>query len=338
MKASGIARWFVRNLDVLAFGTALATVGPLMLWWSVLVRRNIWEMDRLTREYLSTVPDLNERTRQLLELEQHTQRQLFMISGETTLAGVLLAVLTMVLFMVARHRRAEHRRLQTMLQLTSHQLKTPIAGLRMLLQSLGSGAVPAELNAQMLQRGVLECDRLEHLVESILAFQRAVVRAARSEVVSSAELVEGILAHRKHLTEVEEATWGSRAPTWVQCDPDAVRVVLENVLDNARKYGGGKVTLSERSNDGRWRLEVSDSGQGFEPSHAERLFEPFEREDGAGTAHGSGLGLYISRQLALKMRGNLTASSPGKGQGARFVLDLPLGKPPHHAHQKVVHD
>ncbi|MCC6333971.1 MAG: HAMP domain-containing histidine kinase [Myxococcales bacterium] len=321
-----LKRFFGRNLDVFLFGAALSTVGPLMAWWSVLVRRNILAMDRLSRAELELLPDAAERARRLAELDAHTARQIFMISGETALAGLLLLILTVVLFAVARKRAAENKRMQTMLQLTSHQLKTPVAGVRMLLQSLGSGVVPQDLQAQLIQRGVAECDRLEHLVETILAFQRSVARASRTEVVPSDRLIGEILAHRESISGKEEAAWVKRQSTPIACDPDGVRVVLENLLDNARKYGGGHVELSESVAAQRWRLEVRDRGIGFEPSHAERLFEPFEREEGSGVAHGSGLGLYISRQLARRMHGELTASSPGKGQGSVFVLELPVAR------------
>jgi signal transduction histidine kinase len=196
----------------------------------------------------------------------------------------------------------------------------------MLLQSLGSGVVPQEMQAQLLERGIAECDRLEHLVETILAFQRSVARSSRAEVMASDRLIGEILAHREQTSGKGEATWARREPTPLLCDPDAVRVVMENLLDNARKYGGGQVELSESVEGHRWRLEVRDRGIGFEPSHAERLFEPFEREAGSGAAHGSGLGLYIARQLARRMRGELTATSPGKGQGSTFVFELPVGR------------
>lgn len=332
-----LKRFFARNLDVVLFGLALTSVGPLMAWWSVLVRRNILAMDRLARADLELLPDVAERARRVAELDTHTARQLFMISGETTLAGLLLVVLAVVLFAIARKRQNENRRMQTMLQLTSHQLKTPIAGVRMLLQSLGSGVVPQDMQAQLLARGVAECDRLEHLVETILAFQRSVARGARTEVMSSDRLIGEILTHREQTSGKAEASWTKREPTPLLCDPDAVRVVLENLLDNARKYGGGQVELSESVSGPRWRLEVKDSGIGFDPSHAEQLFEPFEREEGSGAAHGSGLGLYIARQLARRMHGDLKATSPGKGQGSTFVLELPVGRARAQATGEVAH-
>lgn len=332
-----LTRFFARNFDVIVFGAALASVGPLMAWWSVLVRRNIISMDRLSRVHLLMMTDGDEKNLGLAALDAHTRRQLFMISGETVVAALLLTVLAIVLFGVARARRNENQRLQTMLQLTSHQLKTPIAGMRTLLQSLENGAIPVQLHKQFLARGVAECDRLEHLVETILAYQRSVARRANLELTTTDRLLGDILEHRSAMAPGEGLVWTTRAPAAVLCDVDAMHVVLENLLDNARKYGGSAVELIEAQHSGRWSLSVKDHGQGFDQADVERLFEPFERGGGAGVAHGSGLGLFIARQLMRRMGGDLRAKSDGRGTGATFTLELPLAPNAAAARSEVAH-
>lgn len=319
--------WLASNYDVILFAIALVSVGPLMAWWSVLVRRNILHTDQLLRAQIETTFDGAQRTERIATLDETTHRQLFMIGGESAMAGVLIFVLAVALFAVARHRRRETERLQSMLSLTTHQLKTPLAGVRALLQSLGNGAIPADAQARFINQGVAECDRLEHLVETTLAYQRTVAHAGKLEPIATRTLVSEILEHRRASFPEDEVTWTPGTGVQVICDRDAVRVVLENLLDNARKYGGGKVELAEVSRNTKWRLEVRDRGQGFETRDAERLFEPFERGSGGkGVAHGSGLGLYISRQLARRMRGELTAKSDGPGQGSTFALELEVSR------------
>lgn len=320
-------QFLARNLDVIVFGAALSSVGPLMAWWAVLVRRNIKGSDLLLRGQIEATFDGAARLERLAALDEATHRQMFMISGESSMAGLLLCVLAVVLFMVARKRQRETQRLQSMLSLTTHQLKTPLAGVRALLQSLGNGSIPAELHARFLNQGIAECDRLEHLVETTLAYQRTVARGlGRPEVVPARQLVAEILEHRRASFPDDDVRWEPTEQVSVSCDKDAVRVVLENLLDNARKYGGGRVDLVGQSRGPRWRLEIRDTGQGFPPEDAERLFEPFERGGGQGVAHGSGLGLFISRQLARRMHGELTAKSDGPGLGSVFALELPLAR------------
>lgn len=321
---SRFTRALRNNLDVVAFTLALLSVAPLMAWWSVLVRRNITSIDALVRGSIEALPLGEARTVQLANLDAHTQRQLFMITGESLLGGLMFAVLAVVLFAVARHRLRENARLQSLLQLTSHQLKTPIAATRTLLQSLGNGSIPAHQEKEFLARGVAQCDRLEHMVETILAYQRTVAKRGRLHTVETQALVGSIIAHRRAMFPTEAIAWSVRSPSMVRADPDAVHVVIENLLDNGLKYGNGNLTLVEAVAGNRWQLVVSDNGQGFSPSEAERLFEPFERGGGAGVSHGSGLGLYIARKLSRAMGGDLRASSEGHGRGAAFTFELPI--------------
>ena len=113
----------------------------------------------------------------------------------------------------------------------------------------------------------------------------------------------------------------------VLADRDGLRVILENLLDNASKYGGGSVRLAAGVGDGRWRLDISDQGRGFAPETAEKLFDLHNRGSGEGITHGAGLGLAIARQLARRMGGDITAHSAGPGQGAVFTVTLMLAPP-----------
>jgi signal transduction histidine kinase len=107
-------------------------------------------------------------------------------------------------------------------------------------------------------------------------------------------------------------------------DPDAIRRILVNLLDNAHKYGGGSVRLATASGEGRWRLEIRDQGRGFAPETAEKLFDLHNRGSGEGVTHGAGLGLAIARQLARRMGGDISAYSAGPGLGAVFTVTMLL--------------
>jgi two-component system sensor histidine kinase MprB len=211
--------------------------------------------------------------------------------------------------------------MERLLQFTSHELKTPIAGVRALLQTLAQDRVPADMRGELLSDGVAACDRLEHLAETILAYQRAVVAPVVLAPRDAPGLVEEVLAHRRHSMPGEDLEVRLE-PAHVLAEPDAVRVVLENLLDNARKYGGRHVRVEGRATPAGWDLRVTDDGPGFAPAEAERLFDPFARRSGDGVTHGAGLGLFLSRQLARDLGGDLRAESAGPGAGATFTLSL----------------
>jgi signal transduction histidine kinase len=107
-------------------------------------------------------------------------------------------------------------------------------------------------------------------------------------------------------------------------DADRIQQVLVNLLDNALKYGGERVTLRVENGERFVRVSVADDGPGIPPVVQERIFDKFYRADPQLThgPGGTGLGLYISRELVRRMDGRLGVSST-PGEGATFVLELP---------------
>ena len=126
---------------------------------------------------------------------------------------------------------------------------------------------------------------------------------------------------------IEVAVSKSRALPPIAADPDKLRQILTNLIDNAIKYSpdGGRVTVEISRSGGRVRFRVSDEGLGIPPAEQDRIFEKFFRLDpnltrGVG---GTGLGLYISRELVTRMNGRIWVDSDGRS-GSSFLLELPI--------------
>jgi signal transduction histidine kinase len=114
-------------------------------------------------------------------------------------------------------------------------------------------------------------------------------------------------------------------------DPDKVSRVLINLVDNGIKYSpdGGRVVLTVAAAGSHVRFSVADEGLGIPPSDQRRVFEKFYRHDpnmnrGVG---GTGLGLYICRELVRRMDGRIWVESPGLGRGSVFHVELPSAAP-----------
>ncbi len=215
----------------------------------------------------------------------------------------------------------------------SHELRTPLAaiyGAAMTLQRSDVQLNDAQ-RAGMLEVIAGESERLARIVNDILLASRLDSGAATVEIgrTDAAEVARSVLAAAEaHLPPGVELGLAVPEPSpQVAADPDGLRQVLVNLVENAVKYSpnGGLVELELARADGRVRFAVRDRGLGIPASEHERIFEKFFRLDpnlsrGVG---GTGLGLYISRELVRRMGGRIRVDSE-PGRGSTFSFELPL--------------
>ena len=215
----------------------------------------------------------------------------------------------------------------------SHELRTPMTSIAGAARTLLRREIDLDPERQriLLQMIVDESDRLARIVDQILLASR--IEAGVLDVVPEAhdarEIAVSVVEHARLRAprDVELVVDAPDELSEVACDADRLRQVLGNLVDNAIKYspGGGTVTVELRENHEMLRFAVHDEGLGFDPARAEELFERFRRLDphlthGIG---GTGLGLYISRELVRRMGGDIWATSE-PGEGSTFVFELPL--------------
>lgn len=324
-------QWLAERAELVVLAVTLVLTASLVFWWTILLGGELRSNEALERELLATQTHLtaDQIAAREAELLEHRDRRKVMLVGESTLLALLLSGSLVVLFLLAQRRRQQREDMEKLLQFTSHEFKTPVAGVKGLLQSLAIGSIPEAQRAELIRLGQLECDRLEHLAETILAYQRAMSRDPRASAqrIDAARFIADLLAHRARTSSGGDVQVALIDAVEVLADRDALRVILENLLDNAQKYGGGQVKLAAGTSDGHWRLDISDQGRGFEPGIAEKLFDLHNRGGGEGMTHGAGLGLAIARQLARRLGGDIRAHSAGPGLGAVFTVTLQLAPP-----------
>jgi PAS domain S-box-containing protein len=213
----------------------------------------------------------------------------------------------------------------------SHELRTPLAaiyGAAMTVRRGGPGI--DERREELLDVIAAEAERLARTINDVLWASRLETGTVHVSIESCdpGELLEGVAAAaRTHLPPNLELEVGdANAVPRVAADPDRVRQVLSNLLDNAVKYSpdGGVISLSVEDGGGKVRFVVRDEGLGIPPSERQRIFEKFYRLDpnltrGVG---GTGLGLYICRELVEQMGGRLSVAANDKG-GSSFSMELP---------------
>ncbi len=241
-----------------------------------------------------------------------------------------LAAGGLLLVRAARRARLESARKTTFIDNLSHELKIPLAVVRMKTERLLAGKVtdPGKLRAAY-QTIADENGEVIRQVDDLLDLVRTGKGTRRyARVAFDLNLVahEAATALRDRFSpnglEVKLADGNVR----VNADPDAVRQIVRNLLDNAAKYAAAKgpVEIEVSHGDGRAAVTVSDRGDGIPPDQRERIFERFYRIDNdlTRTTGGTGIGLCLARCFARDMGGDVAVSAR-PGGGSVFALELP---------------
>jgi signal transduction histidine kinase len=214
----------------------------------------------------------------------------------------------------------------------SHELRTPIAAVYGTFRTLLREDVTLQPDREraLLEIGLQESERLARVVDDLLLVGQLDSGAPRIEQTSCdlqalvAGLVEATAPRLNGTHLLATAIADDVQP--VRCDPMRLRQVLANLIENAIKYSpdGGTVTVSAASERRMTRIDVSDTGIGIPEHDQQRIFERFVRLDPALTrgVGGTGLGLYICRELVERMGGRISVSSR-LGAGSTFTVELP---------------
>lgn len=217
----------------------------------------------------------------------------------------------------------------------SHELKTPLALIRMYGETLGLGRARDGEQAQHFGSIIArESERLTTMIQRILDFsrQQAGTLSYAPRRIELTALLHGICdAYTPHL-EARGAVLVDtvRGEVFVDCDENACESAVVNLLENAAKYAiegddDHAIELDLLMVDGDVIIEVRDRGRGIPAAEAETVFDPFYRATNSGEVRGAGIGLSLVRHFARAHGGDATAA-PRPGGGAVFRLTLPIAK------------
>jgi len=253
--------------------------------------------------------------------------------GVLLLSTLISGVALNTTFLVREIRRNEQQ--DAFINAVTHELKTPVASIRLYLETLQARTVDEVKRQEFYHIMLLESDRLLATIEQILRTGR-IGAASHKLNLGSIELggmVEECLLRARTLYHMpaESLAYYPGPPVTILGDPDEVRAALSNLIDNAVKYSGNdvRVTVETAKVDGKYvTVRVRDQGLGIPKTELKQIFKRFYRVPGAPATRvkGIGLGLYIVRSVAKRHGGRAWAESEGPGRGSTFVLQLPIAK------------
>ncbi len=256
---------------------------------------------------------------------------MLIVFGSIFFLVIIAGVVVNTIFLVREIRRNEQH--DSFINAVTHKLKTPVASIRLYLQTLQSRELEEEKRREFYRIMLEDSDRLLHTIDQVLhagATGSILRRSARVRLdlgQIARECVE-LARTRFHLGPGALEYVEHTASAIVLGDGEELKAAVWNLLDNAVKYSQGDpkivVELEELHNN-RVAVRVTDHGVGISPAELKRIFKRFYRIPAsvAVRTKGSGLGLFIVRSVARKHGGRAFAQSAGPGQGSTFTLLLP---------------
>ena len=246
---------------------------------------------------------------------------------------IITGVVLNTIFLVREIRRNEQH--EAFINSVTHELKTPVASMKLYLQTLQNRSVDEAKRQQFYGAMVEDSDRLLATIEQVLRaghLGAGTGHAAGRPVDLGAIVRESLeLARARHHLAPEAMSYreipGAGAGRRVLGDEDELRAVVSNLIDNAIKYSGGDVHVDvelDQSDESAVSLRVRDRGIGISETERKRIFKRFYRIPGGSTrVKGTGLGLFIVRSSVKRHRGHVFVESDGPGHGSTFTVRLP---------------
>ena len=253
--------------------------------------------------------------------------------GVLLLLMIISGVVLNTIFLVREIRRNEQH--DAFINAVTHELKTPVASIRLYLETLQSRSVDEEKRKEFYRVMLEDSNRLMGTIEQVLRTGRigAAARKLNLFPIDFGGVIDECVDRARILHRVppEAVSYRRGSPVTILGDVDEVRAAISNLIDNAIKYSGSTVSVSlETANvEGKYVcLRVKDQGMGIPKPELKRVFKRFYRVPGplASKVKGTGLGLFIVRAVAKRHRGRIWAESEGPGKGSTFVLQFPIAR------------
>jgi len=318
---------FFTSIYLLLLGYIIA----MFIFWEISLQKQsgrIYAQEEITlKSRVDSVKDAYVYNQELDNLRHKLSMRTSQYLGEGATFLIVILIGAVVVYS-SFHRRIMLSRQQNNFMLSvTHELKSPIAAMKLNLQTLEKHQLDEEKKKLLIDRCIKESNRLNDLCNNMLFASQLEGRQyiAAHETFDLSELVEDVVngyAGRYSRSFQEDITPGCK----ISGDKSMLEMAINNLLENAVKYtpDDKEITISLQKNQGNLILEVKDQGAGIPDSEKKKIFNKFYRvgNEESRKSKGTGLGLYLTNKIVFQHKGRLTVKD-NTPSGSIFEICLP---------------
>lgn len=248
---------------------------------------------------------------------------------------VLLVGLSFSLVLIFRHLNVQIRLTalyDNFIANVTHELKSPLSSIQLYLETLNSRDVPEEKKKEFYGLMMRDAERLKNLINSILEIAVMEKRKFKKdfEVYKADETFKKIILESAQQFQLKEDAikFSGDAGCDILLDRSSIKTVFDNLVDNSIKYSISplEIKVSFKRNTKKVEIEFADNGIGIPNEEIKKIFQKFHRvyDKDIPNVKGTGLGLFVVREIIKNHKGKILAYSEGKGKGSKFKIELPI--------------
>jgi len=285
------------------------------------------EQPWVTETMLQIPPEVMAR------LERESRRRIVMFVSEGSFFMLLILFGAYLIYRTLQRSEDLKLRQQNFIQAVTHEFRTPLTSMRLYLETLKSGKVNPDKSGDLYPKMLDDCDRLDRLVDNVLQASLYNKNDYRLNLAET-NLTEDVNDYLDSMEPLVKRHNGDlrrdiEPGLRVKTDYQSLGRAVTALVDNALKYSPTekrRLEVTLRKNADRAELSVADNGTGIPAGEQDRIFERFYRVGNETTrsVKGTGLGLYLVRQIVEAHRGEVEVSSDGAGRGSVFTIKLPM--------------
>ncbi len=319
----------VRSGPLFIFYALVIYVAIQFFWWSYLMVEQSEEIYNQKMELISAYSSPEDSKAKQDVLQKEMVKKWYMIAGE---GSVFLGILSLGVLMVRRSFRKETELIEkqnTFLHSVTHEFKSPVASMRLQLETLQKRSLTTEQQQNALANAIDDTERLDVLIEKILMAARidSGEFSTHREYMNLSEKLKEIIAQIQRAYPQRNVVTDVQKEVFLNIDPFALNSIVTNLMENAFLYSPAdkpvEVSLSTRKN--AVHLSVKDQGMGIPAKEKKQVFQKFYRSDSTQGYKGTGLGLFLVDYFVRVHNGNIEVSD-NKPKGSIFDISFPIEK------------